>query len=126
MAHDPRIAPRTPFSGAQFDDADPARTSSTATGPRTFANGYLFGIPLRDLGWFSTLLMGLATGMAGFFAATFFAIMGILVWNTAGHHTVDFAWSYTRFGFPVGLFVMLAALAYLGTQWVRRQMRRNR
>lgn len=95
------------------------------SGPRTFANGYLFGVPVRDLGWFATIIMGLATGMAAFFAATFFAIMGILIWNTAGH-SVNFAWSYSRFGFWVGIAVMFAALAYLGTQWVRRQLRRGR
>ena len=108
---------------------DPQTTAVDASrpydaGPRTFANGYLFGVPVRDLGWFATILMGLATGMAGFFAATFLAIMGILIWNTAGH-TVDYAYSYSRFGFWVGLAVMALALAYLGTQWVRRQLRRG-
>lgn len=94
-------------------------------GPRTFANGYLFGVPVRDLGWFQTILMGLATGMAAFFAATFCAIMAILIWNSAGH-SVDFAYSYRRFGFWVGIAVMVLALGYLGTQWVRRQVRRGR
>ena len=116
MAHNPPPAlPTEDFDAAGHLDQ----------GPRTFANGYLFGVPVRDLGWFASLIMGIATGMAGFFAATFVGIMGILIWNTAGH-TVDFAWSYTRFGFWVGLAVMAAALAYLGTQWARRQMRRNR
>lgn len=119
MAHDPLTAAPSAevnSSGGRPRDA----------GPRTFSNGYLFGAPVRDLGWFSSLIMGLATGMAGFFAATFVGIMAILIWNTASHHAVDFAWSYTRFGFWVGLAVMIAALSYLGTQWVRRQMRRNR
>ena len=28
-------------------------------------DGVLFGIPLGDLGWFASLLMGVAVGMAG-------------------------------------------------------------
>ena len=109
----------------ELDSAGLGGNHTYDAGPRTFANGYLFGVPVRDLGWFASILMGLATGMAAFFAATFLGIMGILIWNTMGH-TADYAWSYRRFGFWVGLLVMLAALGYLGVQWSRRQLRRNR
>jgi hypothetical protein len=37
---------------------------------------------------------------------------------------VDFTLSYRRIGLPVGLVVLVVALAYLGTVWVRRQIRR--
>jgi hypothetical protein len=87
--------------------------------------GYLFGIPLGDLGWFTSLLMSFALGFAAFFAATFFAIFGVLIYNTATHHAVDFALTYKRVGLPVGLLVLVASLGYLGTLWVRRQLRRN-
>lgn len=86
--------------------------------------GVLFGVPVGDLGWFATLLMSLATGFAAFFAATFVAIMAILVYNTAGHHTLDFALSYRRIGFPIGVLVAVLAIGYLGSLWVRRQLRR--
>ena len=92
--------------------------------PRAFGAGFLFGVPVGDLGWFSSLLMGFASGFAVFFAATFLGIMGILFYNTLGHHTVDFALSYRRFGFPSGVAVAVLALTYLGSMWVRRQLRR--
>ena len=96
----------------------------SSTSPRTFGSGYLFGVPLGDLGWFTSLLMSFAIGFAAFFAATFFAIFGVLIYNTATHHAVDFALTYKRVGLPVGLLVLVVALGYLGTLWVRRQLRR--
>jgi hypothetical protein len=97
----------------------------SSTSPRTFGSGYLFGVPLGDLGWFTSLLMSFAIGFAAFFAATFCAIIGVLIYNTATHHAVDFALTYKRFGLPVGLLVLAASLAYLGTLWVRRQLRKK-
>jgi hypothetical protein len=101
-----------------------ASQSDGSTTPHTVGAGYLFGVPLADLGWFTTLLMSFALGFASFFAATFCAIIGILFYNTATHHAVDFALTYRRVGLPVGLLVLVAALLYLGTLWVRRQFRR--
>lgn len=97
----------------------PHDRTPTASGP-TF-----FGAPIGDLGWFASLLMGTATGFAAFFFATFVGIVGILVVNTTTHRNLDFAWSYTRLGLPVGLVVLAAALSYLGSLWVRRQFRRS-
>jgi hypothetical protein len=102
-----------------------ASQNGNAASPRTFGAGYLFGAPLGDLGWFTSLLMSFALGFAAFFAATFCAILGILFYNTATHHSVDFAFTYTRFGLPVGVLVLFIALAYLGTLWVRRQLRKS-
>jgi hypothetical protein len=99
--------------------------STGSSTPRTFSSGYLFGVPVGDLGWFASLLMSAAIGFAAFFAATFFAIFGILFYNTATHRTVDFALSYLRVGLPVGIVVLVAALVYLGSLWVRRQIRRS-
>jgi len=96
----------------------------SSTSPRTIGSGYLFGVPLGDLGWFTSLLMSFALGFAAFFAATFCAIIGTLFYNTVMHRTVDFALTYKRVGLPVGLLVLVAALAYLGTLWVKRQLRK--
>jgi uncharacterized membrane protein len=104
--------------------AQASQNRSTAS-PRTFGAGYLFGVPLGDLGWFTSLLMSFALGFAAFFAATFCAIVGILFYNTATHHAVDFSLTYTRVGLPVGGLVLLVALLYLGTLWVRRQLRKS-
>jgi len=102
-----------------------ASQSEGSTTPRTVGAGYLFGVPLGDLGWFSSLLMSFAMGFAAFFAATFCAIIGVLFYNTATHHAVDFALTYRRVGLPVGLLVLVVALGYLGALWVRRQVRRT-
>jgi hypothetical protein len=80
---------------------------------------------LGDLGWFTSLLMSFALGFAAFFAATFFAIFAVLIYNTATHHAVDFALTYKRVGIPVGLLVLVVALGYLGTLWMRRQLRKS-
>jgi uncharacterized BrkB/YihY/UPF0761 family membrane protein len=102
-----------------------ASQNRSSASPRTFGAGYLFGVPLGDLGWFTSLLMSFALGFAAFFAATFCAIVGILFYNTATHHAVDFSLTYSRVGLPVGVLVLLVTLLYLGTLWVRRQLRKS-
>ena len=85
----------------------------------------LFGIPLGELGWFQTLLMSFARGFAAFFAATFLAIMALLVYMMATSKHPDFALSYRDAGLPVGLVVLLVALTYLGSLWVKRKLRKE-
>jgi hypothetical protein len=96
---------------------------------RARRDGVLFGIPLGDLGWFQSLLMGLATGMAAFFLATFLTIFALLTYimvtgKSAG--SVDFALSYKAVGLPVGAAVMALALGFLGVQWAKRMARKRR
>ena len=98
--------------------------TQTAPTPRLAGQGYLFGVPVGDLGWFASLIMGTATGFAAFFGATFVGIISLLVYNTAGHHAIDYSYSYKRFGLPVGLLFLVIAYAYLGTLWTRRKLRR--
>ena len=94
---------------------------------RARREGTIFGIPMGDLGWFQSLLMGLATGMTAFFLATFLAIVGFGIYAGVTHRAIDFALTYKRVGFPVGLVVGVFALGYLGVQWIRRiTMRRDR
>jgi len=88
-------------------------------------DGQLFGIPLGDLGWFASLLMGTATGMAAFFLATFVGIFVLLIDMSVTHHAPDFAIAYRQVGFPVGAVVMTLALGYLGVQWGKRMKRRG-
>ena len=102
-----------------------ASQHGNSVSPRASGSGYLFGIPLGDLGWFTSLVMSFALGFAAFFSATFFAIFGVLIYNTATHRAVDFALTYKRVGLPVGLLVLVVALGYLGTLWVRRQLRKS-
>jgi hypothetical protein len=98
--------------------------SGAGAGPRAFGAGYVFGVPVGDLGLFTSLVMGIASGFAAFFAATFCGIVGILVYNGSTHGTVDYALSYKAVGLPVGLLVMVVALSFLGTMWVRRMVRK--
>ena len=93
--------------------------------PRTFANGYVFGVPLGNMGWFASLLMGVASGFMAFFAATLCAIVFILIHNSAAPRQIDFALSYRRVGLPIGLVVLALALCTLATLWLRRILRRN-
>lgn len=80
---------------------------------------------MGDLGWFQSLLMGLAAGFAAFFFATFLAIIGFGLYTGLTHHPVDFANTYKRVGFPVGLAVAIAALSFLAVQWIRRLARKG-
>ncbi len=91
---------------------------------RARRDGELFGIPLGDLGWFQSLIMGVATGMAAFFLTTFLAIVALLVYMMATGKHPDFAETYRLAGFPVGVVVMAFALIFLGVQWARRMKRK--
>lgn len=84
------------------------------TGPR------LFGAPVGDFSVLQTLLITVAAGVASFFAATFLAIVSILVLTQAFHRNVDFAIAYRWVGLPVGIAVLLVAAVYLGSLLVRR------
>jgi hypothetical protein len=82
----------------------------------------IFGIPLVGLGLFSSLLMAFAFGFLVFFATCFVAIMGLLFYNSAGHHAIDMADSYRFFAFPAGLVALGLALVVLLGLWVRRKV----
>jgi len=82
-------------------------------------------VPLRDLGWFGSLLISLASGFLAFFASTFCAIFVILISNSTSHRNIDFGISYRDIGLPIGLIVLVIALGYLGTLWLKRILRRS-
>ncbi len=89
------------------------------------AKANLFGVPMGDLGWFASLLMGAAVGFSAFFAATFVGIFGILIYNSTTNQNVDLALSYARGGLTVGVITLMAAWGYLGTLWVKRITRKS-
>jgi hypothetical protein len=83
----------------------------------------LLGIPLGDFGLFSAILLSLAGGFLAFFASCFLAIIGLLVWNLAGHHAVNYADTYRDVAFPIGLVVLAFGLVFFTGTWLRRKLR---
>ena len=94
-------------------------TSDLLRDPRS---GRVFGIPLGDLGLFSSLLIAVAFGFLVFFATCFVAIFSLLFYNTAGHHAVNMADSYRYVAFPAGATAMALALVVLLGFWARRKI----
>jgi hypothetical protein len=86
--------------------------------------GTVLGFPLEGFGFFSGLLLSLAAAFFTFFASTCIAIFSLLGWNLIGHHPVNYADSYLYVGFPAGVLVLIVALPFFGTLWVRAMVRR--
>lgn len=91
---------------------------------RARQDGVLLGVPLGDLGWLQSTIMGFATGFAAFFLSTFLSILGLLVYAAVSHRTPDYAIAYKFIGLPVGLVVLVMALGFLAVQYAR-QVRRK-
>lgn len=81
----------------------------------------LLGIPLGDFGFFSSILLSLASGFLTFFASCFLAIVALLCWNLIGHHQVNYADSYRYVAFPLGVVVLAAAFIFFTGTWLRRK-----
>jgi predicted lipid-binding transport protein (Tim44 family) len=99
-------------------------TMNTTNSAAAARPGTLFGVPVGELGWFASLLMGTAVGFAAFFGSTFIGIVSLLIYNTTGHHTVDYSFAYMRFGMPIGVLVLCVSYAFLATMWTKRLLRK--
>jgi hypothetical protein len=97
-------------------------TQPMAHSPRSAGN--FLGFPLEGFSLFQSLLLALACAFFTFFLTTCVAIFSLLVWNGLLHHTVDYADTYRYVGFPAGVLVLLIALPFFGTLWVRAKIRR--
>ena len=84
----------------------------------------ILGFPLEGFGFFSGLLLSFAAAFFTFFATTCIAIFALLGWNVIGGHKINFADSYLYAGFPAGVIVLLVALPFFGTLWVRAKLRK--
>lgn len=91
-------------------------TQTLNTGPQ---GARIFGFPLSGFGLFTSLLLSFASAFFSFFASTCLAIFFLLAWNLGGHHNVDYADSYRYIGFPAGVIVLLIALPFFATLWIR-------
>jgi ABC-type nickel/cobalt efflux system permease component RcnA len=84
----------------------------------------VLGFPLKGFGLFTSLLLSFAAAFFTFFATTCVAIFALLAWNVIGGHKVDFADTYLYVGLPAGVLVLLLALPYFGTLWIRAKLRK--
>jgi hypothetical protein len=85
----------------------------------------LFGAPVGDFSVLQTLLITGATGVASFFAATFCAIMVLLVLTQFMGMKLDFADSYKFVGLPFGILMLVSTAVYLGSLLVMRLKRQG-
>ncbi len=85
------------------------------------ASGKFFGVPLGDLGLFTSVLMAFTVGFLSFFLFTFLAIVGLMIYNGMGHQ-VDYAVSYKYISFPAACVVLAASLIFFATLWLRRKV----
>lgn len=83
----------------------------------------VLGFPLEGFGFFSGLLLSFAAAFFTFFATTFIAILSLLIWNAGASHKIDFADTYLYVGLPAGVLVLLVALPFFGTLWIRAKFR---
>jgi hypothetical protein len=104
-----------------------ARTSDPLPDPadarRTTHDGIkIWGAPIGDFGLFASTLIALALGFMTFFGVTFISILGLLIYNGAGHHHVTLDTSYKFIALPAGIFVLIVSLAVLLGIWLRRKL----
>jgi len=90
----------------------------------TRSGGSFLGFPLEGFGLLTSLLLAFASAFFTFFATTTLAIFALLAWNVAGHHTLNYAYSYRYVGFPAGVLVLLVALPVFGTLWFRAKLKK--
>ena len=89
--------------------------------PNSGDRGLVFGLPLGNFGLFASLLIAFSAGFLAFFLTTFFAILGILFYNSIGGHTMDYAAAYKEIALPVGVVVLVVGLFFFGFLWIRRK-----
>jgi hypothetical protein len=90
---------------------------------RPHGRGTVLGFPLEGFGLFTSLLLSFAAAFFTFFGTTCIAIFALLAWNLIGGHKVDFADTYLYVGLPAGVLVLLVALPFFGTLWIRAKLR---
>lgn len=86
--------------------------------------GRVFGFPLDGFSLFQSLLLSFASAFFTFFATTCLAIFALLIWNLFDPHALHYvADTYRYVGFPAGVLVLVVALPYFLSLWVRAKVR---
>jgi hypothetical protein len=83
----------------------------------------LLGAPIGGFGLFASALIAAALGLAAFCISCFLSIFGILIWNSAGHHAINYADSYLYVALPVGIATLCVSSIVLLALWFRRKVR---
>jgi hypothetical protein len=97
--------------------------SSPGSPDRTTRGGIrIWGIPIGDLGFFSSTLIAVALGFIAFFGVTFLSIFGLMIYNRAGGHHVTLDTGYKFIALPAGIFVLIISLAVLLGIWLHRKV----
>jgi hypothetical protein len=96
-------------------------TQSMQHGP---SGARVLGFPLEGFGFFTSLLLSFAAAFFTFFGTTCIAIFSLLVWNAGASHKIDFADTYLYVGMPAGVLVLILALPFFGTLWIRAKLRK--
>ena len=86
------------------------------------SGGKIFGFPVEGFGLFQSLLLAFASAFLTFFISTAIAIFALLFWNAGAAHKINFADSYLYVGFPAGVVVLVIALPYFLTIWLRAKL----
>jgi hypothetical protein len=87
--------------------------------------GKVWGFPLEGFSLFQSLLLAFAAAFFTFFATTCIAIFMLLIWNLFDPHALRHAAdTYMYVGLPAGLLVLVVALPYFLTLWVRAKVRK--
>ena len=84
----------------------------------------IFGFPVAGFSLFQSLLLAVASAFLTFFASTCISIFALLGWNLFGHHTVSYADTYLYVGFPAGVLVLVVALPFFLTVWIKAKARK--
>ena len=93
--------------------------------PQAGGGPKVFGFPVAGFGLLPSALLALASAFFTFFLVTTLAIFALLGWNLLGGHNVNYADSYLYAGFPAGMLVLLVAVPFFGTLWVRARFGRK-
>ncbi len=87
--------------------------------------GKVWGFPLEGFSLFQSLLLAVAAAFFTFFAVTCIAIFALLIWGIFNAHALRHAAdTYKYIGFPAGVLVLVVALPYFLTLWVRAKARK--
>jgi hypothetical protein len=87
--------------------------------------GRVFGFPLEGFSLFQSLLLSVASAFFTFFATTCIAIFSLLVWRMFDPRALHYAtYTYRYVGFPAGVLVLVVALPFFLTLWVRAKVRK--